>query len=224
MSSSASEPAGAVAKLQDWARDRLGLDDTRPPSRRRRKSRSTDTPSSTTSAAWRSSSSASRSRPGILLLLYYRPSSSEAFESVQYMMADVPFGWLIRSIHSWGANLFVGVVVLPPDLRLLPEGLPRAARSDVDHRGRAPLPDDGLRLLRVSPPLEHALLLRDEGRDRRAGADPRHRSPALAHPARRLGRHRRDAVAVLRSPRRDPARDHDGASSAFTFSSCSGTA
>lgn len=49
---------------------------------------------------------------GILLLLYYRPSASEAFESVQFMMADVPFGWLIRSIHSWGANLFVGVVVL----------------------------------------------------------------------------------------------------------------
>jgi quinol-cytochrome oxidoreductase complex cytochrome b subunit len=47
---------------------------------------------------------------GILLLLYYRPSSAEAFESVQYIMADVPFGWLIRSIHSWGANLFVGVV------------------------------------------------------------------------------------------------------------------
>ena len=49
---------------------------------------------------------------GILLLLYYRPSSSEAFESVQYIMAEVPFGWLIRSIHSWGANLFVGVVLL----------------------------------------------------------------------------------------------------------------
>ena len=62
---------------------------------------------------------------GILLLLYYRPSSAEAFESVQYIMADVPFGWLIRSIHSWGANLFVGVVVPPHDLRLLPEGVPR---------------------------------------------------------------------------------------------------
>jgi cytochrome b6 len=49
---------------------------------------------------------------GILLVLYYRPSSAEGFESVQYLMADVPFGWLIRSIHSWGANLFVGVVVL----------------------------------------------------------------------------------------------------------------
>jgi cytochrome b6 len=47
---------------------------------------------------------------GILLLLYYRPSAAEAFESVQYVMADVPFGWLIRSIHAWGANLFIGVV------------------------------------------------------------------------------------------------------------------
>ncbi|MEX0878433.1 MAG: cytochrome bc complex cytochrome b subunit [Thermoanaerobaculia bacterium] len=49
---------------------------------------------------------------GILLLLYYRPSATEAFESVQYIMAEVPFGWLIRSIHAWGANLFVGVVLL----------------------------------------------------------------------------------------------------------------
>ena len=49
---------------------------------------------------------------GILLLLYYRPSAAEAFESVQYVMAEVPFGWLIRSIHAWGANLFVGAVVL----------------------------------------------------------------------------------------------------------------
>ena len=48
---------------------------------------------------------------GILLILYYRPRSTEAFESVQFIMADVPFGWLIRSIHSWGANLFVGVVM-----------------------------------------------------------------------------------------------------------------
>ena len=44
---------------------------------------------------------------GILLLLYYRPSASEAFESVQFIMTRVPFGWLIRSIHSWSANLLV---------------------------------------------------------------------------------------------------------------------
>jgi cytochrome b6 len=44
---------------------------------------------------------------GILLLLYYRPSANEAFESVQYIMTRVQFGWLIRSIHSWAANLMI---------------------------------------------------------------------------------------------------------------------
>ena len=44
---------------------------------------------------------------GILLLLYYRPGANEAFESVQYIMTHVQFGWLIRSIHSWSANLMI---------------------------------------------------------------------------------------------------------------------
>jgi cytochrome b6 len=44
---------------------------------------------------------------GILLMLYYRPSANEAFESVEFIMTVVPFGWLIRSIHSWSANLMV---------------------------------------------------------------------------------------------------------------------
>jgi len=44
---------------------------------------------------------------GILLLLYYRPSASEAFESIQFIMTEVEFGWLVRSIHSWSANLMV---------------------------------------------------------------------------------------------------------------------
>ena len=44
---------------------------------------------------------------GILLLIYYRPSAEGAFESVQFLMSDVRFGWLIRSIHSWGANLMI---------------------------------------------------------------------------------------------------------------------
>ena len=44
---------------------------------------------------------------GSLLLLYYRPSSAEAFESVQFIMTKVSFGWLIRSIHAWSANLMV---------------------------------------------------------------------------------------------------------------------
>jgi len=44
---------------------------------------------------------------GILLLLYYRPGANQAFESVQYIMTQVQFGWLIRSIHSWSANLMI---------------------------------------------------------------------------------------------------------------------
>ncbi|MFL6198067.1 MAG: cytochrome bc complex cytochrome b subunit [Thermoanaerobaculia bacterium] len=44
---------------------------------------------------------------GMLLMLYYRPSAEEAFESVEFIMTTVPFGWLIRSIHSWSANLMV---------------------------------------------------------------------------------------------------------------------
>ena len=44
---------------------------------------------------------------GILLLLYYRPTPNDAFESVQYMVTQVRFGWLIRSVHSWSANLMI---------------------------------------------------------------------------------------------------------------------
>jgi cytochrome b6 len=47
---------------------------------------------------------------GILLLLYYRPSAEEAFESVQFIMAEVEFGWLIRSIHAWSANLMIAAL------------------------------------------------------------------------------------------------------------------
>src|SRR5215471_4268194 len=44
---------------------------------------------------------------GILLLLYYRPTAESAFESVRFIMAEVRFGWLMRSIHSWSANLMI---------------------------------------------------------------------------------------------------------------------
>jgi quinol-cytochrome oxidoreductase complex cytochrome b subunit len=44
---------------------------------------------------------------GILLLLYYRPTTTEAYESVQFIMTRVQFGWLIRSVHSWSANLMI---------------------------------------------------------------------------------------------------------------------
>ena len=47
---------------------------------------------------------------GILLLLYYRPSAENAFESVQFIITEVQFGWLIRSVHSWSANLLIAAL------------------------------------------------------------------------------------------------------------------
>jgi cytochrome b6 len=49
---------------------------------------------------------------GILLLLYYRPSAEGAFESVQFIITEVKFGWLIRSIHSWSANLMIATLFI----------------------------------------------------------------------------------------------------------------
>lgn len=46
---------------------------------------------------------------GCLLMLYYQPSESCAHESVRRIMLEVPYGWLVRSVHFWGANLFIGV-------------------------------------------------------------------------------------------------------------------
>lgn len=49
---------------------------------------------------------------GGLLMLYYRPSPEGAFESVQFIMTEVKFGWLIRSIHSWSANLMIAALFI----------------------------------------------------------------------------------------------------------------
>ncbi len=49
---------------------------------------------------------------GVLLLFYYRPSAEEAYESIQFLMAEVEFGWLIRSIHAWAANLMILTVFI----------------------------------------------------------------------------------------------------------------
>lgn len=49
---------------------------------------------------------------GILLSLHYRASPDEAFESVRTIMTEINFGWLIRSAHSWSANLLIGVLFL----------------------------------------------------------------------------------------------------------------
>ena len=49
---------------------------------------------------------------GIFLTMHYKPSATEAFGSVEYIMRDVEWGWLIRYMHSTGASLFFVVVYL----------------------------------------------------------------------------------------------------------------
>lgn len=49
---------------------------------------------------------------GIWLAMFYNPSSLEAFDSVEYIMRDIRYGWLIRYIHSTGASFFFIVVYL----------------------------------------------------------------------------------------------------------------
>ncbi|MBP3982930.1 cytochrome bc complex cytochrome b subunit [Pseudoxanthomonas helianthi] len=49
---------------------------------------------------------------GIFLTMHFKPSAAEAFSSVEYIMRDVEWGWLIRYMHSTGASLFFIVVYL----------------------------------------------------------------------------------------------------------------
>jgi len=49
---------------------------------------------------------------GIFLTMNYKPSAAEAFASVEYIMRDVQWGWLIRYMHSTGASLFFVVIYL----------------------------------------------------------------------------------------------------------------
>ena len=49
---------------------------------------------------------------GIFLTMHYKPDAAKAFESVEYIMRDVPWGWLVRYMHSTGASAFFICVYL----------------------------------------------------------------------------------------------------------------
>jgi ubiquinol-cytochrome c reductase cytochrome b subunit len=49
---------------------------------------------------------------GILLLVYYDPNTEQAFHSVQRIMNEIPYGWLIRTLHAVGANVIIIVLLL----------------------------------------------------------------------------------------------------------------
>src|SRR6266496_125976 len=49
---------------------------------------------------------------GIVLAMHYTPTTAGAFDSVEYIMRDVSYGWLIRFVHTTGASMFFAVVYI----------------------------------------------------------------------------------------------------------------
>ena len=49
---------------------------------------------------------------GILLTIYYVPTPDHAYDSIQYIMTQIPMGWLIRGLHHWGASAMVVLTLL----------------------------------------------------------------------------------------------------------------
>ncbi|MCP3931405.1 MAG: cytochrome bc complex cytochrome b subunit [Bacteroidetes bacterium] len=49
---------------------------------------------------------------GFLLVFYYVPNPELAYDSVAHITETVPFGWMVRSIHKWSANIMVAAVIL----------------------------------------------------------------------------------------------------------------
>ncbi len=47
---------------------------------------------------------------GVMLLLYYKPTLNQAHQSVERIMTEIHFGWIIRSIHSWSATFMIAFV------------------------------------------------------------------------------------------------------------------
>ena len=55
---------------------------------------------------------ASQFATGIVLAMFYKPVAAIAFDSIEYIMREVPWGWLIRYVHTTGASAFFVVVYL----------------------------------------------------------------------------------------------------------------
>jgi quinol-cytochrome oxidoreductase complex cytochrome b subunit len=65
---------------------------------------------------------------GILLSIYYEPSPAAVAESVQFIMRDVDWGWLVRGVHHWASHALIVIVALHV-LSLFVRGRYRGAAS-----------------------------------------------------------------------------------------------
>ena len=145
---------------------------------------------------------------GVLLMLYYRPSADEAYESIEFLVSTVPFGWLVRSIHAWSANLMVFFAFV----HLVSVFFMKAYRPPRELTWVT-----GVVLLflilafgfsgYLLPWNQLSFFATRVGTDI-AGVVPGRREVDAALPARRRSRDRRNAVAFLWMACRDPAGDH----------------
>jgi len=65
---------------------------------------------------------------GILLSLYYQPTPEAAYDSILFIMNELNFGWLVRSVHAWGANLMIVFCILHM-LRIIVQGAYKKPRE-----------------------------------------------------------------------------------------------
>ena len=139
-------------------------------------------------------------------------------------MTRVPFGWLVRSIHAWSANLMIGAAFAhlfsvifvhayrrPRELTWLTGVLMFFIAFAFGFSGY------------LLPWNELAFFATRVGTNM-AGVVPGIGDHLVSLPARRQGRERRDADALLRRARRDPAGHHHCAARRCTSCSCSTTA
>lgn len=49
---------------------------------------------------------------GLLMMIYYKPTVGNAYNSVKFIVDQVPFGWLVRQLHIWGTNLMILLIFL----------------------------------------------------------------------------------------------------------------
>jgi ubiquinol-cytochrome c reductase cytochrome b subunit len=137
---------------------------------------------------------------GIFLTMHYKPDAAKAFASVEYIMRDVPWGWLIRYMHSTGASLFFIVVYLHM-FRGLIYGSYRKPRELVWIFGCSSSCADGRGLLRLPAAVGPDVVLGRAGDRQPVRRDPFIGPDLALLDPRRLRRRRRHAEPLLRAAR-----------------------
>ena len=112
---------------------------------------------------------------GVVLAMHYTANADLAFGSVERIMRDVNYGWLLRYIHTNGASMFFLIVYIHMFRGLVLRLVQISARTVVDPRRRHSAADDGDSVHGLRAAL---------GADELLGRD-RHHQPVLGDPARR---------------------------------------